>query len=226
MRLTALVAAVFAVVFTTVAASPAAFAASKNQIAQNTKETKTTQTAQPAKPAVEPVYVVVQEGDYLSKIASEHNTTYQRIFDANEEVANPDLIHPGQKLRIPTADEQLTSRPLPEVVTPAPAPVVQQAPVAAAPRQHSTYTPAAPVAADGSVWDRLAQCESGGNWAINTGNGFYGGLQFTLGSWRAVGGSGYPNEASREEQIARAEQLLARQGWGAWPACSAKLGLR
>jgi hypothetical protein len=80
-------------------------------------------------------------------------------------------------------------------------------------------------ASTGSVWDRLAQCESGGNWAINTGNGFYGGLQFTLSSWRGVGGSGYPNMASREEQIARAEILQSRQGWGAWPACSAKLGL-
>jgi len=76
------------------------------------------------------------------------------------------------------------------------------------------------------VWDRLAQCESGGNWAINTGNGFYGGLQFTLESWRWVGGTGYPHEASRETQIAMAERLLARQGWGAWPACSRKLGLQ
>lgn len=77
-----------------------------------------------------------------------------------------------------------------------------------------------------TVWDQLAQCESGGNWAIDTGNGFYGGVQFTLQSWRAVGGSGYPNEASREEQIERAERLLAIQGWGAWPGCARKLGLR
>jgi len=76
------------------------------------------------------------------------------------------------------------------------------------------------------VWDRLAECESGGNWSINTGNGYYGGLQFSLSSWRAVGGTGYPHQASRAEQIKRAEMLLDIQGWGAWPACSRKLGLR
>ena len=78
----------------------------------------------------------------------------------------------------------------------------------------------------GSVWDRLAQCESGGNWSINTGNGYYGGLQFSLSTWRAYGGSGMPHEASREEQIAIAKKLQADAGWGAWPACSSKLGLR
>jgi transglycosylase-like protein len=77
-----------------------------------------------------------------------------------------------------------------------------------------------------TVWDRLAKCESGGNWSINTGNGYYGGLQFSLSSWRAVGGSGYPHEHSREQQIARGKRLRARQGWGAWPSCSNKLGLR
>lgn len=83
-------------------------------------------------------------------------------------------------------------------------------------------------AATGSTWDRLAQCESGGNWSINTGNGFYGGLQFTSGTWRAYGGGQYasrPDQASRSAQIAVAERVLAGQGWGAWPACSAKLGL-
>ncbi|MFS0729014.1 transglycosylase family protein [Curtobacterium sp. 1P10AnD] len=80
-------------------------------------------------------------------------------------------------------------------------------------------------AASGSTWDALAQCESGGNWAINTGNGYYGGLQFTLGTWQANGGSGNPASASRSAQIAVAERVLASQGWGAWPACSAKLGL-
>jgi hypothetical protein len=76
------------------------------------------------------------------------------------------------------------------------------------------------------IWDDLAQCESGGNWSINTGNGFYGGLQFSLQSWRGVGGSGYPHQHSREEQIHRGERLLAKQGWGAWPSCSRQLGYR
>jgi nucleoid-associated protein YgaU len=83
-------------------------------------------------------------------------------------------------------------------------------------------------AATSSPWDRLAQCESGGNWSINTGNGFYGGLQFTASTWRAYGGGAYASRAdlaSRAEQIAVAQRVLAGQGWGAWPACSRKLGL-
>jgi uncharacterized protein YabE (DUF348 family) len=86
--------------------------------------------------------------------------------------------------------------------------------------------PVANYASGGTVWDQLAQCESGGNWAINTGNGYYGGLQFNLQTWRSYGGSGYPHENSREAQIAVAERLRdANGGYGAWPACSAELGL-
>ncbi len=77
-----------------------------------------------------------------------------------------------------------------------------------------------------TVWDRLAQCESGGNWATNTGNGYYGGLQFSLGTWQSYGGSGLPSNASRETQIAIATKLRdASGGYGAWPACAASLGL-
>lgn len=77
-----------------------------------------------------------------------------------------------------------------------------------------------------TVWDRLAQCESSGNWQINTGNGYYGGLQFDLPTWREYGGTGYPHEHSREEQIAVAERLHAKRGFAPWPVCSRKLGLR
>jgi uncharacterized protein YabE (DUF348 family) len=84
----------------------------------------------------------------------------------------------------------------------------------------------APSVASGGVWDRIAQCESGGNWSINTGNGYYGGLQFTPSTWRAFGGSGMPHQASRAEQIAVAKRVQAGQGWGAWPACTSKLGIR
>ena len=79
-------------------------------------------------------------------------------------------------------------------------------------------------AAPSSVWDRVAQCESGGNWGTNTGNGYYGGLQFSASTWRAYGGRGSASNASREEQIAVAERVLAGQGWGAWPVCSRKAG--
>lgn len=68
-------------------------------------------------------------------------------------------------------------------------------------------------------WDAVAACESGGNWSINTGNGYHGGLQFTLGTWYANGGTGMPENNSREDQIAVAENTLATQGIGAWPVC-------
>lgn len=173
--------------------------------------------------------VTVEAGDSLSKIATTHSSTAQRLYDANVSIENPDLIFPGDKVRVPSSDEKLATRPMPVYVAPQPEVVVSE-PIAAAPapaaRQTAAPQVAAPAVAGGSVWDQLAQCESGGNWAINTGNGFYGGLQFTLSSWQAVGGSGLPSNASREEQIMRAEQLLAMQGWGAWPACTSKLGLR
>lgn len=182
--------------------------------------------APPAKPIVAAEQkVIIQDGDYLSRIAADHNTTYLRIFYANDKINNPDLIFPGDIVRIPTEDETLVARSLP---TSAPAEVQQQVannPAADTRPTRPTITAAAPSVGDGSVWDRIAACESGGNWAINTGNGFYGGLQFTQASWNGVGGSGMPNQASREEQIARATVLQSRQGWGAWPACSAKLGL-
>ena len=89
-----------------------------------------------------------------------------------------------------------------------------------------TKAPADNFAGGNTAWDRLAQCESGGNWAINTGNGYYGGLQFNLGTWQANGGTGLPSNASRETQIAIATKVRdASGGYGAWPACSQSLGL-
>lgn len=85
-------------------------------------------------------------------------------------------------------------------------------------------TPAAN-AAPLEAWEALAQCESGGNWSINTGNGYYGGLQFAPSSWAAAGGTGNPAAASKAEQIRVAENLLQMQGWGAWPSCAARLNL-
>jgi LysM repeat protein len=76
----------------------------------------------------------------------------------------------------------------------------------------------------GVNWDAIANCESGGNWAIATGNGYYGGLQFNLGTWRANGGSGMPQNASRAEQIRVANNVLHTQGIGAWPVCGKKAG--
>ena len=80
-----------------------------------------------------------------------------------------------------------------------------------------------------ATWAALAKCESGGNWSINTGNGYYGGLQFSASSWLGAGGGKYaplPHQASPAEQVATAEVLRSSGGWGHWPACSSKLGLR
>ncbi len=83
-------------------------------------------------------------------------------------------------------------------------------------------------AASKRSWQRLAQCESGGRWHINTGNGYYGGLQFSPSTWRGYGGRHFARRADnarRVEQIAVAERTLRAQGWGAWPSCSSRLGL-
>jgi peptidoglycan hydrolase-like protein with peptidoglycan-binding domain len=76
-----------------------------------------------------------------------------------------------------------------------------------------------------ATWDALARCESGGRWDLNLGSGFYGGLQFRLATWTGVGGTGYPHQASREEQIRRGIALWQRSGWKPWPTCAQKLGL-
>lgn len=203
----------------TVAALTAGFAGSASAATNNQQE-----NVNPEKRAS--FDVQIQPGDTLIKLGEQHGATYVRLFNANTKIEDPDMIYAGETIRIPAPDEELAERPLPEKVKQVEATAPQALQSEA---EKPTYRPAAQPAAavhDGSVWDRLAMCESGGNWAINTGNGYYGGLQFSLSSWRAVGGSGYPHQASREEQIARAEMLLDRQGWGAWPACTTKLGIR
>jgi resuscitation-promoting factor RpfE len=98
--------------------------------------------------------------------------------------------------------------------------VVPAEPIAEAAAPVDPAPPAPTRAVKHSVnWDAVAKCESGGNWAIATGNGYYGGLQFSMGTWRANGGSGSPSQASRDEQIRVAENVLRSQGIGAWPVC-------
>jgi Transglycosylase-like domain len=109
-----------------------------------------------------------------------------------------------------TAPPTTTTAPPPPPAAPAPPPVASG--------YNDPNNPAA--------WDRLAQCESGGNWAANTGNGYYGGIQFSLSSWQAAGGSGQPDLASRVTQIAMGQNLWHQGGWSHWPACSLKLGYR
>ena len=101
-----------------------------------------------------------------------------------------------------------------------------RAPVAQVERVGTKSVATSNFASGSTVWDALAKCEAGGNWATNTGNGYYGGLQFSLGTWQAYGGSGLPSNNSRETQIAIATKVRnASGGYGAWPACAASLGL-
>ena len=106
---------------------------------------------------------------------------------------------------------------------------VLESPIDAIVRVGTKEEPVAPTsnfASGSTVWDQLAQCESGGNWAINTGNGYYGGLQFSLSTWQSYGGPGYPHQQSRETQIMIAERVRAATGgYGSWPHCSQQLGL-
>jgi LysM repeat protein len=178
--------------------------------------------------------VTVKQGDSLSRIAKKAKlSSWRPLWDLNKKVKHPNLIYPGQKLLIPAKGEKLKHRPLPApVVTRAvsaersAAPTSAPASAPASSSRRSTVTRSASAPAGGGVWDRLARCESGGNWGINTGNGYSGGLQFAPGTWAANGGTGSAHNASRAEQIRVAERVRASQGWGAWPACSSKLGLR
>ena len=139
------------------------------------------------------------------------------------EVPNPGLITAGQRLRLPNnhhVKAWLTRAA--QAATPAPssAAATTSAPASAP----ATASPSALPSAGGANWAAIAACESGGNWSANTGNGFYGGLQFTQGTWDAYGGGQYAasaNLASESQQIAVAERVLAGQGIGAWPVCGA-----
>ncbi|HET8991801.1 MAG TPA: transglycosylase family protein [Candidatus Saccharimonadales bacterium] len=207
------------------------------------------QTSEPVNTTPAVTSVTVTPDETLSSIATQYNTTYVRLFDDNTQIQNPDLIFVGELINIPSATQQLPDRygqylsaqaasQASQVesqsqadtddtqATPPVAPAVS-APVQPAPQPvaQPVPQPAVSQSSDTSVWTEIAQCESGGDWSIDTGNGFYGGLQFTLSSWEAVGGTGLPSQASEATQIALAERLQAIQGWGAWPVCSAKVGL-
>ncbi len=122
---------------------------------------------------------------------------------------------------MPTTAAPTTTAPPapPTTAAPAPRPAPAPAPAPAAAPASTSGEPNDPAS-----WDRLARCESGGNWAANTGNGYYGGIQFSLSTWQSVGGSGYPNENSRETQIEMGKRLYARTGWSSWPGCTRSFG--
>lgn len=112
------------------------------------------------------------------------------------------------------------------IIPPTVPPIVEVAPVVTEAPQSTTIV-SEPVPALNSRWDQLAECESGGNWEINTGNGFTGGVQFLQSTWLAMGGGEFAPDAylaSKVEQIIVAERLLEVSGWGAWPGCASKFG--
>ncbi|WP_446750639.1 transglycosylase family protein [Streptomyces sp. WZ-12] len=162
-----------------------------------------------------PSTYTVRAGDTLSLIAERHlgdSRRWPHLYEINKDTIgpNPDVIQPGQRLTLPTSHRKpYTGEAERKTTTP----------------RHAKPKATATDARNG-MWDRLAQCESSGNWSINTGNGYHGGLQFALSTWREHGGKGMPNEASREEQIRIAEKVLADQGPGAWPICSYEAGMR
>lgn len=120
----------------------------------------------------------------------------------------------------PTHPSPLSSAPATTQVEPPP-----DATPAPGPSPSTTSVPVPPAADEADiVWDRIAECESGGNWHINSGNGYYGGLQFSERTWRGVGGPGLPHEHSREVQIYYARILQARSGWDQWSCASARFG--
>lgn len=140
--------------------------------------------------------------------------------------SEPHVHHAAVEVAEPDFDDEVESEP---VV------VRRQAPRPTTTTTTAAPTTTAPAAQSGEyayddprstqVWYDLADCEAAGNWAANTGNGYYGGLQFSLGSWESVGGSGYPHQHSASTQIEMGRRLQARAGWGAWGSCAERLGL-
>ena len=182
------------------------------------------ETTERAEFDAEPVYVEDSEAEEGTERVVEEGESgvrnlVQRVVTVNGvEESRETLEAVEAKAATPAKIARGTKAP----ETPAP----QAAP---APAAGSASGAAAPAVAGGSVWDALAQCESNGDWSINTGNGYHGGLQFSASTWAAYGGTQYAptaDQASREQQIAIAQKTQAGQGWGAWPACTSKLGIR
>ena len=178
-----------------------------------------------------PASYTVRPGDSLSAIAAHaYGTTadWPAVWWANRhQVANPNMIAAGQRLRLPASGHVpswMAKAALAAMGVAGSAPVASASAPQAGSAAPVQATSAAPASSGGANWAAIAACESGGNWSANTGNGFYGGLQFTQQTWLAYGGGQYAasaNLASPAEQIAVAQRVLAAQGIGAWPVCGA-----
>ena len=176
-----------------------------------------------------PASYTVQQGDSLSAIAAHqygHAADWPAVWWVNRrQVTNPNLIAAGQRLRLPASGQVpawMARAAQAAVPAAAPAPTSAGSVSQADPSTAAPVSAAAPASSGGANWSAIAACESGGNWSADTGNGFYGGLQFTEQTWLAYGGGQYAssaNLASQSAQIAVAERVLAGQGIGAWPVC-------
>ncbi|WP_304438311.1 resuscitation-promoting factor [Oerskovia sp. Root918] len=162
--------------------------------------------------------VVKQEGVEGASTKVENVTTVDGVEESREVVSDGVTSEPVAKIVVQGTKERPKAAPKAAAAAPKAA-AAAPAPKASAPAA------AAPSTVGGDVWAALAKCESGGNPATNTGNGYYGLYQFSATTWRAMGGSGLPSDASAAEQTQRAQALQARSGWGQWPGCARKLGL-
>ena len=184
----------------------------------------------PAAPHAQASYTVKQ-GDTMSAIAAHaygNAADWPAVWWPNRhQMPNPNVITAGQRLRLPASGHVpawMARAAQAAVRAPARAAVTASVPPAAVPAA-ATVSAAAPASSGGVNWSAIAACESGGNWSANTGNGFYGGLQFAEQTWLAYGGGQYAssaNLATEAQQIAVAQRVLAGQGIGAWPVCGSR----
>jgi|GEM_PF-925576 len=170
--------------------------------------------------APSPNLYTVQPGDNLSDIAAtEQLSSWQPLWNANPGLADPDLIYPGQQLVVPAGPT--TPRPLPDGYVSSDTNVGTGKGETSGGLAVGSYTQpvrtADYAAGAGGLFARIRQRESGGNYAENTGNGYYGAYQFTIGTWESVGGHGLPSNASPAEQDMRAQMLYAERGCEPWP---------
>jgi hypothetical protein len=177
-----------------------------------------------------PASYTVQQGDTLSTIAAHeygNPADWPAVWWVNRsQLPNPNMIAAGQRLRLPASGQMPAWMARAARAGVSASPATQAASVAHADPPAAAPASTAAVASSGGVnWAAIAACESGGNWSDNTGNGFYGGLQFTEQTWLAYGGGQYAssaNLATEGQQIAVADRVLAGQGIGAWPVCGAQ----
>lgn len=162
------------------------------------------------------------------KIEQTQNS-YQAVISQNKTIDSASFVRQEiSSTATPTISLTPTNTPSPSpTATPSPTQTPTATPTPSPVPATPTPTPQ-PVTVDPNseeIWEKIADCESHKNWNIDTGNGYFGGLQFSQGAWESVGGTGNPAAASREEQIMRGKQLQAKRGWGVWGMCAKQLGL-